>query len=144
MSICKNAKNTKVSQAVIALLFIAVIYIVWNSVNSRALDVPCTVEISNKRNDYWIPSVQDYKPGCSSKVNQEEKELSLYSKIYMESENEDPEQLDTDECRVLAKDSESTKSQIMRSVIARDGDLVEGTYTPDDEIESRMMKMRIR
>jgi hypothetical protein len=142
---CNDKDKNTITLLLLVLFIIIIIFLICNT-NEKNVPQVCSpkTNIKEKYVDY-MPNVQNYKSKCpSSRVDQEKKESILYDKIYMDSKNSDPEQFDTDECRVLAKDAESTKSQIMRANMAYDGIMPEGTYTPNDEIEVGMMKTIIR
>lgn len=144
MFVCYETKVILKSLS-IGILFILVIYFIWNNntVNSSSTSTVCG---GNKENTITsdVQLVKKNKKNEFGCINQEEKENNLYNKLLVDGGDKDAEKMLSDEYIVLAKDSESTKSQIVRSVYAYENVLPEGMYSPINEIEIGMMQRQPR
>jgi hypothetical protein len=107
----------------------------------------CTNSKTQSYVDYMPSVIQPcpsyYKCGAESK-DQIARENTLYANLRKSNTYSVPEFMGTDEYYVQSKDSEPTESIMKRSTIAYEGDMQEGTYTPEDDIEAGMMNMPIR
>jgi hypothetical protein len=159
MPVCYETKAL-FKNLLLGLLFALVIYIAWCCVSTGYSDsAPCLHQQPETgggsggpqlldiyvQSDFQVrPPYKKQNRNESRRVSQEEKENNLYNKLLADGGDKDVEKLGEDEYTVLAKDSESTKSQINRSALATENCLPEGMYSPTDDIERGMMKRPLR
>ena len=136
MYVCYNPRAI-VSSLLLGFCFVLIIILIWSC--QKPNDQPYLDYIPSS----VVPCPSHYKCGAAS-IDQVSMENDLYSNLRESNLSTTSELMNTDECCVQAKDSEPTKSVMLRSTTAYEAQLPEGMYTPEDAIETSMMRRPIR
>lgn len=136
MYVCYNPRAI-VSSLLLGFCFVLIVILIWS----------CKTPNDQPFLDYSpsavVPCPSHYKCGAAS-IDQVSMENDLYSNLMQSNTYMTSELMNTDECCIQAKDSEPSKSIIIRADAAYEAPLPAGMYTPENEIEIGMMQRPIR